>query len=584
MAEQHRGLGVAPGVVVGSVWMLHPESVPVVATTIAVNRVSAEIQAFAEARKAARDQLHALRQRVSREIGEHYAKILDAQCAILDDPGLVRGTEERIRDDHMGAAWALRETVDGYAKRFEAVDLDPQQDRVGDLNDVHRRLQRILRGVPESHRELPVGNWVVVSRHLAPSDTVQLAGKGVVGLVSDLGGKTSHTAILAQALGVPAVAGLHDFSLRVRHGETIIVDGGAGEVWLEPGPDELSHSRERAASWRDDERRMAEEQPSEAVRSADGVEIVVRANIEFPSQLDNVSRLGACGVGLYRSEFLFISESPILPDERTHEEIYREVVRRCAPHPAVIRTLDLGGEKYFHEVLDASGQNPVLGLRGVRLCLQRPDIFRPQLRGLLRAANEGDLRILLPLVTFVDEIRQVRQLLADETRKMRREGETIRDDVPLGAMIEVPAAALAADQLAREADFFSIGTNDLIQYALAVDRSNEAVQYLYQPTHPGIVKMLQGIVAAGARQGIPVALCGEMAAEPTLAGFLLGLGLRELSVRPQGLVPLREMIRSIDVGKMERVIADLGNAADAEDVLRRLGAAQGIHNQQPIKA
>ncbi|MDH3627835.1 MAG: phosphoenolpyruvate--protein phosphotransferase [Acidobacteriota bacterium] len=572
MAEQHVGQGVAPGVGVGKVWILHPESLPQSAIAVPAKQVATEIQSFSEARETARQQLLTLRQRVSREIGEHYATILDAQCAILDDPGLIAGTESRIREDSVGASWALRETVDGYARRFEAVDTDHLRERVGDLYDVHRRLQRILRGLPDAPRELPDGTWVVVARQLVPSDAVQLAGKGVVGLVSDLGGPTSHTAILAQALGVPAVVGLHDFSLRVRPAETIIVDGEGGEVWLEPGPDELTAARDREARWREQETEPMGGQDAPVVLTRDGVEVTVRANIEFLSQLETVKRAGATGVGLYRSEFLFISESPSIPDDRIHEDAYRELVRSCAPHPAVIRTFDLGGEKYLHDVLEDRGGNPVLGLRGVRLCLQRPDIFRPQLRGLLRAAGEGDLRILLPVVTFVDEIRRVRQLLDEEARKLREAGETIRDEIPLGVMIEVPAAALAAEQLAREADFFSIGSNDLIQYALAVDRGNEAVQYLYQPTHPGVIRLLESVVSAAARRGIPVSLCGEMAADPDLTGLLMGLGIRELSVRPQSLGCLRESLASVDVGRMSAFVAGLGSAADAEEVRRRLQA------------
>jgi phosphotransferase system enzyme I (PtsI) len=283
----------------------------------------------------------------------------------------------------------------------------------------------------------------------------------------------------------------------------------------------------------------------------DGVEMTIRANIEFPSEVELALRFGARGVGLYRSEFLFLTQSPQLPSEEEHYHTYRQIAEQVAPHPAIIRTLDLGGEKYFHEVLGNQESNPVLGLRAVRLCLQRLDIFRPQLRGLLRAATQENLQIMLPLVTTPDEILQVRRLLAEEAEQLRSEGVAVRGDVPLGIMVEVPAAAIAADVLAREADFFSLGTNDLIQYSLAVDRGNEAVSYLYQPLHPGVLRMVRFVADSARRQGIPVAMCGEMAADVAAIGLLIGLGLRELSVQPRSVAAVRRAVSGVDSREAE---------------------------------
>lgn len=564
MSEIVRGVGVSPGMAIGSAFLLRPDALPVVPAPIPPERVEQEIQDFQLAREVARGELNELRERVTADLGDHYAGIFGAQLLILDDADLVARTESRIRVGRVSAAWALKEVVGEFTRRFDAMENTYLQQRGGDLSDIHHRLQRILRGAPASTR-LPEGNVIVVARNLVPSDAVTLVGRGVVGLATDEGGRTSHTAILAQALGVPAVAGLRDISLRVRPGERIILDGTDGAVRLVADEAEAAAADERRLAWLAREAEAAAVAQEEPARTRDGVEIVLRANIEFPQEVDTALRFGAAGIGLYRSEFLFLSRSPDMPTEEEHYRTYLEIARRVAPHPAVIRTLDLGGEKYFHEVLDRGESNPVLGLRAVRLCLQRPDIFRPQLRGLLRASPQANLRIMLPLVTTPEEVRSVRRLLDDEARSLAEEGVAVRSDVALGVMIEVPAAALAADILAHEADFFSIGTNDLFQYALAVDRGNEAVNYLYQPSHPGVLRMLKFIVDSAGRQGIPVSLCGEMGADPELTGLLVGLGLRELSVQPRALPAVRAALAEVDSERArEETDAALEHPAEVE--------------------
>ena len=379
-----------------------------------------------------------------------------------------------------------------------------------------------------------------------------------------VGGKTSHTAILAQALSVPAVAGLRDLSLRAKPGDLVILDGELGQVELMPGTAEVARAEQRRSAWLDMEERAAATAKDRPAVTGDGIEIAVRANIEFVSELSNALRFGAQGVGLYRSEFLFLAHSPELPSEDDHYRTYVEIARKVAPYPAVFRTLDLGGEKYFHEVLERTESNPVLGLRAVRFCLRRPDIFRPQLRGLLRAATHENVRIMLPLVTTQAEIADVRAILHEEAEALKRDGVPVRSDPPLGIMIEVPAAAVSADVLARDVDFFSIGTNDLIQYLLAVDRGNESVSYLYQPLHPGVLRLIRFVAEAGHAHGIPVSLCGEMAADPEMVGVLLGLGLRELSVQPRAIPGVRRAIAEIRVGDAQR---------RAEEALKSAGRA-----------
>jgi phosphotransferase system enzyme I (PtsI) len=383
-----------------------------------------------------------------------------------------------------------------------------------------------------------------------------LARDGVVALVADHGGPTSHTAILAQAFGLPAVIGMGDVARSVRVGAIVVVDGDRGEVIVEPEPARLAEARAQHDIWVSRENAWAATRELPTV-TRDGVAVTLRANVEFPDEAEVAMRFGAAGIGLYRSEFLFVARAPRFPDEEEHYRTYRELADKVAPHPVVVRTLDLGGEKYFHEVVDRAEPNPVLGLRGLRLCLTRPEIFVPQLRALLRAAASANLRVLLPLVTSVEEVREVRRIMSREADSLRATGGPCRADVPLGAMVETPAAAMTADLLAREVDFLSIGTNDLIQYALAVDRGNPSVSAMYEPLHPAVLRMIRFVVRAARAASIPLSLCGEMAASPELVPTLLGLGLRELSVPPRAVPRVREAIRTTEIARASREIEDM---------------------------
>jgi phosphotransferase system enzyme I (PtsI) len=580
MGESFQGLGVSSGVAVGHAVLHEPAALPVVPVPVPPERVDEEIERFEGCRNQARAEIEGLRDRTLAILGERYAGMLDAQLLILDDPTLVSKTVQRIRVGRVSARWALKEVVADFIRRFDAVDDLYLRERGGDLDDVHRRLQRILGGGHVAAGHALEGPTVLVAHALGPSDAVALSTGNVVGLVTDVGGRTSHTAILAQALSLPAVVGLHDISERVRPGDPIIVDGDRGEILWLPEPAEMDAARERREGWLAREREMAVVQARPA-KTRDAVEIDLRANIEFPEQVDRARRLGAEGIGLYRSEFLFLSLAPNLPTEEEHYRSYRALAEKVAPHPAFIRTLDLGGEKYFHEVLDRDESHPVLGLRGIRLCLRRPDIFRPQLRGLLRAAVHGDIRIMLPLVTAVVEIREVRRLLAEETESLRGEGIDCRGDVPVGIMVEVPAAAATADLLAREADFFSIGTNDLVQYALAADRDNESVSYLAQPLHPAVLRLIRFVVESAREKGVSVALCGEMAADPAVTSLLIGLGLRELSVQPRAMPQVRSAIRSVDAKDASRLASEALDCATAEEVEELLEAAACGEGERP---
>ena len=560
MERRLHGVGVAPGIAVGAVYLPHAEEGPVVPEAAPPERLDLEVEAFHAARARAAAELAALRTRVLAEIGESFAGILDAQLLILDDPAFADEVVHRIRIGRVSARWSLQAVLGEHARRLSAVEDLYLRERGGDLEDLKRRLLRLLRAPDEEGVRRPEeGPWVAVAHGLGPSDAVELARHGVVGLATDVGGRTSHTAILAQALGVPAVAGLREASRAVRSGDPIVIDGDRGEIVLAPSAGTLAQATARRAAWVEREARAGSASTTTPARTADGAPILLRASIEFPDEASAARRFGALGIGLYRSEFLFLAHAPTFPTEDEHHAAYRDLARAVAPHPVVVRTLDLGGEKYFHDVLDRREANPVLGLRAVRLCLMRPDVFRPQLRGLLRAAVEPNLHVMLPFVTAADEIREVRRLWHEEASHLREAGQPIREDAPLGVMIEVPAAAIAADVLAREADFLSLGMNDLIQYALAVDRGNETVSYLYRPDHPGVLRLVRSVVDAANRRQIPLSVCGEMAADPAYLPLLVGIGVRELSVQPRALLDVREAIALIDsVAAARAVEAVLG--------------------------
>lgn len=556
MSRVLRGVGVSPGVAVGRAlpWQAANEPDPQRQRRTGATPAG-EIARFTAARSAAREEIRALKTRLMTTLGESYAAILDAQSLLVDDPALIAEVERSIDLDGLSASYSVHATIESYLARFDSIEDRYLRDRAGDLRDLQRRLVRLLEPVPGTDAPPPDGPIVVVAQAVGPSDTVALARDGVVALAADHGGPTSHTAILAQAFGLPAVIGLGDVARSVRVGAIVIVDGDRGEVVIDPEPARLAEARAQHDAWVSREDAWAQTKDLPTV-TRDGVEVTLRANVEFPDEAAVAMRFGARGIGLYRSEFLFVARAPRFPDEEEHYRTYRDLADRVAPYPAVIRTLDLGGEKYFHEVLDRAEPNPVLGLRGLRLCLKRPDIFVPQLRALLRAAAHANIRVLLPLVTSVEEVREVRRIMAREAETLKGAGAQCREDVPLGAMIETPAAAMTADLLAKEVDFLSIGTNDLIQYALAVDRGNPSVAALYEPLHPAVLRMIRFVVRAAKAGAIPLSLCGEMAANPDLIPTLLGLGLRELSCPPRAVPRVREAIRATEIAKASREIED----------------------------
>jgi phosphotransferase system enzyme I (PtsI) len=561
-----RGVGVSHGIAVGRALVIGPWEIDVSHYRIRPEEVRGELRRFFSARKQAREEILALREQTSESLGEKYATIFDAHLLMLDDRKLGRETMQLIRERHMNAEWALAATVQELIRAFEQVEDQYIRERGGDISDVHQRLQRILSGQP-THREAQLElteDTVVVARNLHPSDSSWLHQPQVVAFVTEEGGRTSHTAIIANALSTPAVLGVEEATEVIKEGEQVAVDGFHGVVVSRPTESQLTELLAERDAMLEIEKALEEE--AGPLATTDGVDVSISANIEFPEEMESLARVGAQGVGLYRSEFLFLSTSPALPTEDDHVKAYRSIAQKAGGQPVVIRTLDLGGEKYFHRVLEGGEANPVLGLRAVRFCLARPDIFRTQLRGVLRAAAEfRTISIMVPMVSSIDEWRQVRAFVDQVRRELVQEGVEL-NHVPLGPMIEVPGAALVVDALAKESDFLAVGTNDLVQYTLAVDRGNNAVSHLHQPWHPAVLRLVREIVLAGKREEIPVSLCGEMASDPVGALTLLGLGLRRFSCNIGVIPEIRAVLRHTSEAHARQVVASAMEQACTEEV------------------
>lgn len=560
-----QGRGVAGGVVVGRAISMRTRTSEVYRFPLThAEDVDAELVRFEEAKQQTAGELIALRDHVDGDFGDELAAIFDAHLLMLQDGTFTDRVVERIRSERVNAEWAVERTVAELEERFLSLDNEYVRERNEDVRDVGRQLVRSLRGLSVHELSEIAGDVVVVADDLTPSEAVRLGRQGVAGFALESGGRTSHTTIIARSLNVPLVAGVEGITEMLTDDDPVIVEGDLGLVILHPTAEKIAEVAERRRVLAAQEVAMLATCDLRAC-TRDGVEVTLLANLDLPEEIDEVIRFGAAGVGLYRSEFLYIEKSPDLPSEEEHLAMYRRIVEAAAPFPAVIRTYDLGGRKLAQEVMHTHEDNPVLGLRGLRLTMARPEVFRVQLRGLLRAGLHGDLRILLPMVGSVDEIERFRGFLAGVVDELEADGIPFRRDLPLGAMIEVPSAALTADDLAREVDFFAIGTNDLIQYSLAVDRNNEHVADLYQPLHPAILKMLKMVADAAARAGIEVEVCGEMAGDPRFAPLLVGMGLRRLSMGPRLVPAIKTLIRGFDSADLEALAEHcLGKRTGAE--------------------
>jgi phosphotransferase system enzyme I (PtsI) len=552
--ERLTGVAASPGIAIGVAQVLGSR-VDVHERRIAAEAVEAELARFEHALKTTDDQLARIQQQIAeREGDEHQYRVLEAHRLMLTDVHLVEQTRRYIRDDHAGAEWAVRKALDQIQAVFERIEDPYFRDRRSDFAYVGESLLRNLMGADVSTEpdEAPKGS-VAVAHELSPADAAQLGRAEVAGFCTEGGGRTSHTSIIARAMGLPYVCGVEGLDRKVWSGKTVIVDGSRGEVIVDPDEDALGRYRARADVARERTRHLEATRDAPAV-TRDGAHIHLAANVEMLEEIPIAVDLGAASVGLFRTEFLYL-ERPDLPTEEEQHHHAVGALKSMRGGAITFRTLDLGGDKLPASVRIPSGTNPALGLRSIRYSLHRPDLFRTQLRALYRAASEGPMQILFPLISGVAELRAAKQLCAEVCAELAREGAPHDPKVPLGVMIETPSAALIADLLAAECDFLSIGTNDLIQYSLAADRDDEHVGYLYHPLHPAILRALKQIVLGAMRAGKPVAMCGDMAGDPMLAWILLGLGLRNLSMAPRQIPVLRSIIRSTDLFDAERMLA-----------------------------
>jgi len=565
-----RGIGASRGIAIAPGLVLEAAEQTIFRVSIKEKEVELEVRRFRNAVSKAKEQVVGLQDTFEKEHRETAGSIFDAQMLLLEDEALMGGAEEAIRKQKINAEWALRMELHHLSQSF--ADVPDRERLLENIEDIEGRIQTVLAGGRHHDLSELTDDVVIVAAKLTPSETALLRVPHVVGLVTDKGGPSSHTAIVAKALGIPAVVGLHDATAKVISGDVIIVDGSRGIVAINPAPSEVARYQGMSVEFKrgEEERlRSLRDLPAETL---DGFRVEIHANIELREQMDLVIKHGAEGIGLYRSEFLFLHRSPYLPSEDDHFEVYKELAERLAPKVVTIRTLDLGGEKYFHSVLKKDENNPVLGMRAIRFCLAHKDIFKPQLRGILRATAYGNVRVMFPLISGVEEFRAARQVLTEAMSELTAEGIPYRPDIPVGLMIEVPSAAAVADLLAQEADFFSIGTNDLIQYTLAIDRSNESVNYLYRPMHPAILRSVKFTVDSARGAGIPVAMCGEMASDPLVVPLLLGMGLNELSMDAIYIPSVKAAIRALSVVEAREMVEEvlrLPTASDVEDYARR---------------
>ena len=579
--QELQGLGVSDGVAIGRAVCIATREQDVYRFPLPEGQVGEEIARFRRAAERAVEEVEELSGRVGSDLGPELAGIFDVHALLLRDRYFLDRIEQRITEEHVNAEWAAWETAAELRGRFAAVAEGAARDHTDDMQDIARHLIRALQGV--SHHELSEigGDVIVIADDLTPSDAVRFGRQGVVGFAIESGGRTSHTTIIAHSLNIPLVTGLPGITRLAAHEDPVIVDGTAGVVVLHPTAAVIDEYERRQRDY--DQRTLMLLATRELeTKTRDGVAVQLMANIDLVEEVAEARRYGAQGIGLYRSEFLYIERTPELPDEDDHYALYRRLVEEMAPHPVVIRTYDLGGRKLAREVMDTREENPVLGLRGIRLTLARPQVFRTQLRGLFRAGVHGDLWVLLPMVSTVEEVRTFRSFADQVRRELAAEGVPHSERFKLGVMIEVPSAALIADHLAAEVDFFAIGTNDLIQYSIAVDRNNEHVTHLYQPLHPALLRMLRFVVEQADEHGIPVSVCGEMAADPLAAAVLVGLGIRRLSLSPRRVPAIKTRLRELDAEHLQhhvRRCIDLPTAADVEEylgsvLLRRPSAAR----------
>lgn len=559
-----RGIGVSPGIAMGEAALTERVIFTLRKDYIPPHRVQEELLRLKAAVDKTREDLVELKNKIRAKIGEEYAFIFDAHLMILDDPSLAGGLERLIQKENVKSESALSEVHDHYQKMFDSIGDEYFKQRKSDVSDVLTKIYRNL----ESQGEEKVDDTrekILVAHELLPSEAaLRLSQGNVLAVALDMGGQTSHAAILARSLNIPTVVGLHNITQKIKSQETLIVDGTDGEVIINPPltvQKEFLGKREKYDNYRKELKKIAK---WKAV-TLDEVRFYPMANIELPEEISHALSYGAEGVGLFRSEFIYLQRST-LPTEEDHFEVYSRLAREAHPFPVYIRTIDIGGEKNLPQLSIEKEPNPALGLRAIRFSLGHRELFRIQLRAILRASIQKNVRVLIPMITEVEEIGEVKLLFQEVKRELQDKKIRFDPNIPLGVMIEVPAAAAISDILVKEVDYFSIGTNDLIQYYLAVDRSNEFVSYLYKPLHPSVLRLIKFVIETAAKEGKDVAVCGEMAADPLSAMALLGLGLKKFSMNPIYIPRIKKALRAVEYRTVRRVVNQALTLKTAQEI------------------
>jgi len=559
-----RGVGVSPGIAMGEavlteriIFTLRKEYIP-------PHRVEEEIQRLTAALAETRRDLIELKAQIREKIGEEHTFIFDAHLMILDDPSLSPSLEKLIREENVRSESALSEIHARYLKIFDAIGDEYFKQRKSDVSDVLAKVYRNLASEREEP-EIDTREKILVAHDLLPSEAALRFSQGnVLAVALDMGGQTSHAAILARSLNIPTVVGLHNITQIIKGRDVLIVDGTDGEVIINPPltvQKEFSSKREKYEAYRKELKKVAKWKSV----TLDDVRFTPMANIELPEEISHALSYGAEGIGLFRSEFIYLQRST-LPTEEDHFAVYARLAKEVHPYPVYIRTIDIGGDKNLPQLSIEQEPNPALGLRAIRFSLRHRELFRIQLRAILRASVHKNVRILVPMITEVEEIGEMKRMFEDVKRELENKRIKFDPNIPLGIMIEVPAAAALADILAKEVDYFSIGTNDLIQYYLAVDRSNEFVSYLYKPLHPSVLRLIKFVIEAAAKEGKDIAICGEMAADPLSAMVLLGFGLRKFSMNPIFIPRIKKALRSVEYRSVRRVVNQALSLRTAQEV------------------
>ena len=562
------GAGVSPGIARGQVHVVRDDLDDVARYRISPSQVTDEIGRFEAALIQTRMQILEMQQRIAESIGAKDAAIFDAHLLVVEDRTLIDEVLRKLETDLCNVEWVFQEVATTYAETLNKIDDPYLRERALDIQDVTKRVIRNLQGkAPKTFLGLSEPH-ILIAHNLTPSDTAAMNREHVLGLATDLGSRTSHTAIMARSLNIPAVVGLHDITERLETGQHVLLDGTNGFLIVDPTPETLKRYGE-IESRRVKVVAQLKELRETASTTRDGRHIVLSANIELPEDVDAVAANGAEGIGLYRTEFLYLNRST-LPTEDEQYETYRKVAERVRPDPLIIRTFDLGGDKLAPGTVDISDElNPFLGWRAIRFCLENIDIFKTQLRAILRASAVGNVKIMFPMISGLDELRGAISVLAECKEELCASKIDIGDKTEVGAMIEIPSAALSADVLAREIDFFSIGTNDLIQYALAVDRVNERIAHLYEPTHPAVIRLLKMIADAAHANDIWVGVCGEMAGDVALIPLLLGLGMDELSAGATLVPRVKRAVQSLAISECRELVEEALKLQTPSEILAR---------------